>query len=71
MPSTASKTKRKNKCSRYIAKIRRQPKSFRKAVTAKAIRMLKANERSNILEMYHKGIITEEDMINLVRNIGN
>lgn len=47
------------------------PRSFRKAVTAKAIRMLKANERSNILEMYHKGIITEEDMINLVRNIGN
>ena len=45
------------------------PKSFSKAVTVKAVRMLKAGERSKVIEMFQKGIITEEDMINLLSNI--
>lgn len=45
------------------------PRSYNKAVTDKAVRMLLANERDKILDMHHRGVITEEDTVNLLQRL--
>ncbi|MCQ2095699.1 MAG: sodium:proton antiporter [Bacteroidaceae bacterium] len=45
------------------------PKSFRRAVTSKAIRMLMAEERNKVISMLHQGLITPEDSVNLLFKI--